>query len=115
MWDSDPDWPGHVEQMWFRGAHGDIGGQIGKLTKTRPLSNIPLIWMLDKAQLCGIPLPDGWRERFPQSSDAPPTGTWRGLAGCLIMRKKRTICAGSSEKMHPSVSGVSNGLNQSAE
>jgi len=109
MWDSDPDWPGHLEQVWFRGTHADIGGQIGKLAKTRPLSNIPLVWMLDKAESCGLPLPRNWKKRFPQSTLAPSTGTWRGLAGIFITRKKRIVCASASEQIH---SSVSDDLNQ---
>ena len=103
IWDSDPDWSGHVEQMWFRGAHGDIGGQLGGRNKSRPLSNIPLVWMLEKAEICGLPLPSGWRTRYPQDANAPSLGTWRGLAGCFIMRKKRIVGAGASEKMYPSI------------
>ena len=102
LWDSDPDWPGQVEQMWFRGAHGDIGGQLGEHNESRPLANIPLVWILEKAESCGLPLPSNWQSRFPQDASAPSVGTWRGLAGFLIMRKKRKICVGSSEKMHPS-------------
>jgi len=103
MWDSETDWPGHVEQMWFRGAHGDIGGQLGKHKKARPLANISLVWILEKAESCGLPLPDGWQARFPQDATAPSIGTWRGLAGLFIMRKKRIVGNGSSETMHPTV------------
>ena len=103
MWDSETDWPGHVEQMWFRGAHGDIGGQLGKHKKARPLANISLVWILEKAESCGLPLPDGWQARFPQDATAPSIGTWRGLAGLFIMRKKRIVGNGSSEIMHPTV------------
>jgi len=103
MWESDPDWPGHVEQMWFRGAHGDIGGHLGEYKETRPLSNIPLVWILEKAESCGLPLPSGWRARYPQDVAVPATGTWRGLGRCFIMRKKRKTCVGPSEQMHPSL------------
>lgn len=29
MWQSPPDWTGNVEQVWFRGGHADVGGQVG--------------------------------------------------------------------------------------
>ena len=103
MWDSEPDWPGHVEQMWFRGSHADIGGQVGRYKESRPLSNISLVWILEKAESCGLPLPSGWRARYPQDANAPSTGTWRGLAGLFIMRKKRNTCIDSSEDIHASV------------
>lgn len=102
LWNSEKDWPGHVEQMWFRGAHGDIGGQLGAHIESRPLANIPLVWILGKAESCGLPLPSNWQARFPQDVNAPSVGTRRGLAGILIMRKKRKICQSSSEDMHPS-------------
>jgi len=105
MWDSETDWPGHVEQMWFRGAHGDIGGQLGRQKKARPLANISLVWILEKAEACGLPLPSEWQTRFPQDASAPSVGTWRGLAGLFISRKKRNICGGSSESLHPTVGG----------
>ena len=103
MWDSETDWPGHVEQMWFKGAHGDIGGQLGRHRQARPLANISLVWILEKAESCGLPLPSGWQNRFPQDASAPSVGTWRGPAGLFIMRKKRIVGAGASENMHPSV------------
>ena len=65
LWDSPPGWEGDVQQMWFRGAHGDIGGMIGDDLEARPLANIPLVWMLERAELAGLVLPDAWRARFP--------------------------------------------------
>jgi len=62
---STPDWPGNVEQVWFRGARGDVGGQLGGFDAARPLSTIPLVWMPDRAEACGLPLPPRWRSRFP--------------------------------------------------
>lgn len=103
MWESKADWPGHLEQMWFRGSHGDIGGQLGGHMQARPLANISLVWILEKAEACGLPLPAGWQNRFPQDASAPSIGTWRGLAGLFITRKKRLVGVGSSENLHPSV------------
>jgi len=97
MWDSETEWPGHVEQMWFRGVHADIGGQLGRYKESRPLANISLVWILEKAESCGLPLPSNWQARFPQDVNAPSVGTWRGLAGLFIMRKKRIVGAGSSD------------------
>lgn len=103
MWGNKPEWSGQLEQMWFRGAHGDVGGQIGRHKKSRPLSNIPLVWILEKVESCGLQLPDNWRDRYPQDADAPATGTRSGAARVFIMRKRRTICALPSERIHPSV------------
>ena len=46
------------------GAHGDVGGQLGGFEDARPLANVSLIWMLEKAEERGLPLPLDWRMRF---------------------------------------------------
>ncbi len=46
MWTCPEGWQGHVEQVWFRGAHGDVGGMLSGFDAARPLANIPLVWML---------------------------------------------------------------------
>lgn len=46
---------GRVEEVWFRGVHSDVGG--GQCVG---LSSIALVWMLCRAQRCGLPIdPDG--------------------------------------------------------
>ena len=78
LWDCPPGWRGHVEQVWFRGSHGDVGGQLVGWDAARPLSNIPLVWMLGRLEGCGLPLPVGWRAQFPCDPAAPSRGNWRG-------------------------------------
>lgn len=102
MWTTTPEWPGEVQQMWFRGAHGDIGGQIDGFEPARPLANIPLVWMLEKAEQCSLPLPAGWRERFPCDATAPSVGTTRGWGKLFIARRRRLIGRDRSEAVHPS-------------
>lgn len=103
LWDCPPGWEGNVEQVWFRGAHGDIGGQLGHFTQARPLSNIPLVWMLDRAEACGLDLPEGWRTRFPCDPQAPMVGTWRGWGLWFILRRRRRIGRDRSERLHETV------------
>lgn len=50
-----------VEQRWFIGAHANVGGGY----KDDPLSNIPLVWMLEKARNAGLKL-----EHFTEIEDA---------------------------------------------
>ena len=107
LWKSPKNWPGNVEQVWFRGAHADIGGQIGEHRHSRPLSNIPLVWMLDRAETLGLTLPDGWRERFACDPAAPMIGTWRGFGKCFLYRRRRIIGADPSERLHSSIPGSS--------
>ncbi|TDK49676.1 DUF2235 domain-containing protein [Antarcticimicrobium luteum] len=103
LWSCPPGWEGHVEQVWFRGAHGDVGGQLGGYEVARPLANISLVWMLDRAETCGLPLPKGWRARFHTDPDAPSVGTWRGWGKLFVLRKPRLVGDDPSERLHESV------------
>ena len=90
-----------VEQVWYRGAHGDIGGQLSGFEAARPLSNIPLVWMLERAESCGLSLPPGWRVRFPRDAEAPSVGTWRNWGKTFLLRRARVVGADDSETLHP--------------
>ena len=103
MWETRNDWDGHLVQMWFRGTHGDIGGQLGGFELARPLANIPLVWMLEQAERCGLPLPDDWVKRFPTDPTAPTLGPFRGAGRWLISRKQRPVGLDPSERVHISV------------
>jgi uncharacterized protein (DUF2235 family) len=105
LWDCPPGWEGNVEQVWFRGAHGDIGGQIGDFAAARPLANIPLVWMLERAEASGLALPEGWRARYPCDPDAPMVGTWRSWGKAFLFRRRRIVGRDRSERLHPSVPG----------
>ncbi len=106
LWECPPGWEGNIEQTWFRGAHGDVGGQIGSLTEARGLSNIPLIWMLERAQTVGLELPNGWRDRFPTDVNAPMVGTFRSWGKWFLIRRRRRKMRDISERLHPSIAGV---------
>ncbi|MCX7566502.1 DUF2235 domain-containing protein [Sulfitobacter sp. F26169L] len=110
LWNSDPARPEQIEQMWFRGTHGDIGGQLGGRNAARPLSNIPLVWMLEKAQAAGLPLPEGWQNRFVQDASAPSIGTFAGWGKVFILRRKRVVGADPSEKLHETLTQRSEGV-----
>jgi len=101
LWRCENGHEGRVEQMWFRGVHGDVGGHLGGFMAARPLANIPLVWVLSRAQEVGLPLPKGWNLRFVQDATAPSMGTWRGWGRVLITRRKRIVGGDSSERIHP--------------
>lgn len=103
LWQSDPARPGQVRQVWFRGTHGDVGGQLGGRHAARPLSNIPLVWMLEQAQEAGLPLPEGWQGRFVRDADAPSIGTWAGWGKLFVTRRRRVVGADPSESLHESI------------
>ncbi len=60
-----------ITEVWFRGGHGDIGGNATYVKKQGAVSNrersdIALRWMLAKAKACGLPV----TEELEQSDKA---------------------------------------------
>ena len=102
-WRVDPDFRGRVEQMWFAGTHGDIGGQVRRRPAARNLSNIPFGWILGKAVECGLILPEDWMHEFPCNPAAPMVGSYRGTGRYFLARRPREVGKCSSEEIHPSV------------
>lgn len=102
-WKHQPGWDGNLEQVWFAGNHADIGGHVWRKPKARGVSNIPLRWMLEKAQSHGLRLPDNWHDAFPIDPGAPSVGSWEGSAKYFWFRKRREAGACGSESEHASV------------
>ena len=95
--------PVALQQVWFVGNHGDVGGQVMGSPQTRPLSNIPFVWMMQRLQEQGLPLPKAWTEEFVQDVHAPSTGNWSGLNWVFWARSRRLVGRFRSESIHPSV------------
>lgn len=102
LWDVPEERRGEIVQMWFRGSHGDIGGQLDGWRRGRPLSNIPLVWMLSEAEACGLALPRHWRSRFLTDAKAPSVGNSSGWGRIFLRRRRRVIGRDPSERIHPS-------------
>ena len=103
LWDDDCQ-ADRIEQMWFRGAHSDIGGQLRGFESARPLANIPLVWMLENAETAGLPLPAGWREGLDCDPEAPSIGSWRFWGKLFLARAPRTAGRHPTESLHPCLS-----------
>lgn len=102
VWDSQSV-AGRIEQMWFRGCHPDIGGQLSGLEYARPLANIPLVWMMERAERFGLPLPADWESQFPCDPTAPSVGSWRSWGKAFLARAPRLAGRDASESLHESV------------
>lgn len=67
LWDG-PSSPGQtVEQVWFSGCHGDVGGGTapgGPLDAGTRLCDITMGWMVSKAAECGLTFVDGKATQF---------------------------------------------------
>ncbi|MEM7177433.1 MAG: DUF2235 domain-containing protein [Pseudomonadota bacterium] len=103
LWRQSPEWHGRLEQAWFPGAHGDVGGHLHQLQSARPLSNIPLNWMLAHADRHGVLLPDGWDQRFAEDAAAPMQGCHRGIAGAFLSRAPRDAEDADGAVLHLSI------------
>lgn len=101
MWGCPTSWDARVEQVWFRGVHSDIGGQLDGFEEARPLANIPLVWMLERLEQCDLALPEGWRDRFALDAHAPSVGTWRHWGKLFLFRARRVVGQDRSESIHP--------------
>lgn len=103
LWQVPPSHEGRVEQVWFPGNHGDVGGQINGHEAARPLANLSLVWMITRAETCGLHMPEGWRTRFPVDADAPSMGKWVGWAKLFVLRRRRRALEDASERLHPAL------------
>lgn len=100
VWDCAGTEAERIEQVWFRGCHADIGGQLSGHEGARPLANIPLVWMLDRAEGLGLDLPPGWRADFVTDPTAPSVGSWSSWGKFFLFRAPRVIGRDPSERIH---------------
>lgn len=72
------DSPEYIEQVWFAGAHSNVGGGYPRIG----LSMIPLDWMMDKAQKHGLIFDVGEQENIKERANEggklynPRAGFW---------------------------------------
>ena len=75
LWTRQSDPPRHqtFEQVWFSGVHSDVGGGY----EEHELSDIPLLWMVDRAESCGLAFdPTAFPERLPGGKDDETPAVW---------------------------------------
>ncbi len=103
LWRYSREWQGRLEQAWFPGSHADIGGEVRSRRAARGLSNIPLNWILRRAERHGLKLPESWQERFPEDAAAPMIGCRTGIARFFVMREPRQVGGSDGETLHLSI------------
>jgi uncharacterized protein (DUF2235 family) len=103
LWQRSPGWQGRLEQAWFPGAHGDVGGEVHRRPAARLLANIPLNWLLRHAERHGLILPPGWETRFPEDAAAPMLGTRAGIGRFFLLRGPRRVGSADGETVHLSI------------
>ena len=85
-----------IEQVWFAGAHSDIGGWHDE----RGLSNIALRWMIGKAVACGLRVS---REKLAGYQPDPHDKIHRSFTGFWKFRGQRTRRIPEHARIHESV------------
>jgi uncharacterized protein (DUF2235 family) len=103
MFETNPNSDQVLQQMWFPGSHGDVGGQLSGHNFERRLSNATLVWMLDKAEQAGLELPNGWHRRFLSDPHGRSIGMSKGWGKFFWLRTKRVVGRDPSEVIHPAV------------
>lgn len=84
----------NVEQVWFSGAHSDVGGGVPLGQRPGGLSDIALEWMVQKAVTLGLRLYLGSRKHWNFVIAPDPTDQWHppraGLLGWIYPKGKRS-------------------------
>jgi uncharacterized protein (DUF2235 family) len=71
MWAGTPNPDQHVEQVWFTGAHSDVGGgEPDAAPGVQELSDVPLSWMIDKARGLGLQIDEAIARQYAHPLDA---------------------------------------------
>ncbi len=86
LWDEPGEGETQIEQVWFAGCHSDIGG----FYRDHRLADIPLVWMIDRAQSIGLRFDEEKVQALKPQYDAPIHNSRRGL-GTLYPKALRTI------------------------
>lgn len=100
LWDEKPK-PGQtVEQVWFAGAHSDVGGG----NPVPELSDLALEWMMEKARGCGLAFDDRVLAALPTQGkfDGRLHDSRRGIFAVLPGRD-RPIHGTGTQSIHPTV------------
>lgn len=83
LWTQDDAADGQtLEQVWFAGVHTEVGGGAADAS----LSDIALLWMVEKAQACGLQVKPGWLA--PQAPDGAGEKIEPSYSGPIVDSRK---------------------------
>lgn len=102
LWHQQKDVKNQVlEQVWFVGVHSDVGGGYPESA----LSDIPLLWMLEKAQGCHLSFEPLELHPDPLGLKHESMKWYYRLKGILYrpINVKNADTTNTNEKLHPSV------------
>lgn len=101
-------WQGQLQQAWFPGAHGDVGGERGCLIQPIPFTNLSFVWLIQHAVEHGLIVPENWRKDFPTDTAAPMVGARRGINRLFLIRRPREAQLGQDgQNAHHSINARS--------
>jgi len=97
LWTNAPKPGQQIEQVWFAGAHSDVGGGYDD----RGLSDITLAWMLDKARRAGLSFKEEYLEaRVRPDESATLHNSLTGLYLALGWQTRHMGEHGTAEFVH---------------
>jgi uncharacterized protein (DUF2235 family) len=85
-----------IEQLWFAGAHSDVGG----FYSDRGLSNIAFHWMMKKAAMCGMKVDEEKLRTYQMNPNGTLHNSYRGF---WKFRGSRTRKLPEMARIHESV------------
>lgn len=98
LWVGEPAQGQTVEQIWFTGAHSDIGGGYPE----RDLSDITLQWMINKAQQQGLQFKPGYASTIKPDACGYLHNSREGI-NMLYFKKLREISENKSSTLYGTV------------
>jgi uncharacterized protein (DUF2235 family) len=99
LWSGTPTADQHVEQVWFTGAHSDVGGGEADAVPGVPeLSDIPLSWMIDRGRDLGLQVDEDVARKYARPLDSKYAlnkfhESWNLVWGVPVRRKIHTTAA----------------------
>ena len=87
-----PGWQATSSRSGFAAPMAMSADRSAALRRRGPLANIPLVWMLDRAEAWAWPAPKAGAPASPRPR-GPMVGTWRSWGKAFLLRRRRVVGA----------------------